>query len=119
MILLTWIPAVCTAYHKGVLYVADHYNCRVHEITGQGSRTFGTKAAGRGRLHHPWGVAVDRQDRIIVTESESDRVSIFNGNSLAHLQSFGSYGTAHGQFNGLQGVCVDSQVSSQPAGQHS
>jgi tripartite motif-containing protein 2/3/tripartite motif-containing protein 71 len=58
----------------------------------------------------PWGVAVSSRGNIIVAECNKNCISIFspwpkeNGRKK---KSFGSEGSSHGQFNGLQGVAVD------------
>ena len=54
----------------------------------------------------PWGVAVSKRGEVIVAEGDGNCVSIF---SLTEekLQSFGSQGSRHGQFENPHGVAVD------------
>ena len=54
----------------------------------------------------PWGVAVNKRGEVIVAESSQHCVSIFSPTG-GKLQSFGSYGSGHGQFNEPRGVAVD------------
>ena len=60
-----------------------------------------------GNLRHPWGIATDSEGRIIVVEKKAHCVSIFTSEGMK-IRSFGSKGTANGQFNCPLGVAVDS-----------
>jgi len=68
---------------------------------------FGSFGTADGQFSGPFYVAVDSNDRIIVTDNGNHRVQIFDsaGN---HIQSFGTPGTADGQFTLPYGVAVDS-----------
>ena len=59
-----------------------------------------------GGLHHPWGVAVSQRGEIIVTENIGNCISIFSP-SGEKIRTFGSKGSAQGQFSGPRGVAVD------------
>ena len=54
----------------------------------------------------PWGVAVNQQGEVVVTEDRGHCVSIFSS-SGEKIQSFGSHGTGHGQFNRPFNVAID------------
>ena len=54
----------------------------------------------------PWGVAVNQRGEVIVAESGGHCVTIFSPTG-EKLQSFGSMGSGHGQFNDPRGVAVD------------
>ena len=60
--------------------------------------SFGQKGESVGMLNGPWGVAVNDQDEIAVTELRNHRVSVFSGDGT-HLRSFGSEGQNNGEFN--------------------
>ena len=54
----------------------------------------------------PWGVAVNRRGEILVAERGTHCISIFSPTG-EKLQSFGSCGSGHGQFNCPRGVSMD------------
>ena len=59
-----------------------------------------------GGVKGPWGVAVNKRGEIIVAECDGNCVSIFSPTG-EKLQSFGSEGLGHGQFDFPRGVAVD------------
>ena len=59
-----------------------------------------------GGVNSPWGMAVNQRGEIIVAESSGDCISIFSP-SGEKIRTFGSKGSAQGQFNDLHGVAVD------------
>jgi tripartite motif-containing protein 71 len=67
-------------------------------------RTIGATAPS-GRLGTPYGVAISGST-LYVTEATNNRVSEFNVNG-AFIGSWGSKGSAHGQFNRPLGIAVD------------
>ena len=60
-----------------------------------------------GNLRSPFGIETDSKGRIIVTENGAQCVSIFTLEGGGN-RSFGSHGTANGQFGTPLGVAVDS-----------
>ena len=69
--------------------------------------SFGQKGESVGMLNQPWGVAVNDQDEIAVTELNNNRVSVF-GSDGTHLRSFGREGTNNGKLNAPSGIAFDS-----------
>ena len=59
-----------------------------------------------GGLISPWGVAVNERGEIIVTENGGHCISIFSS-SGEKIRTFGSWGSAQGQFRNPRGVAVD------------
>ena len=57
-------------------------------------------------LEMPWGVAVNQKEEVIVAEASGHYVSILSP-AGEKLESFGSRGSEHGQFNRTRGVAVD------------
>ena len=57
-------------------------------------------------LQRPWGIAANSMGHIIVAEHGGDCVSVFTPEGQK-IRSFGSKGSAHGQFNEPRGVAVD------------
>ena len=57
-------------------------------------------------VNRPWGVAVNQKGEIIVAEKGGHCISIFSP-SGEKIRTFGSKGSAPGQFNGPRGVDVD------------
>ncbi|CAH3038490.1 unnamed protein product [Porites lobata] len=69
--------------------------------------SFGRYGKSVGMLDRPWGVAVNDQDEIAVTESGSHRVLVF-GSDGTHLRSFGRSGKNNGEFQYPEGIAFDS-----------
>ena len=59
-----------------------------------------------GGVKQPWGVAINKKGKIIVSECGAHCVTIFSG-SGDKITSFGSYGSAPGQLKYPRGVAVD------------
>ena len=69
--------------------------------------SFGQKGESVGMLKGPWGMAVNDQDEIAVTEFWNHRVSVFSSDGT-HLRSFGRVGNNNGQFQWPKGIACDS-----------
>ena len=69
--------------------------------------SFGQKGESVGMLNVPYGVAVNDQDEIAVTELGNNRVSVFSSDGT-HLRSFGRKGQNNGEFQGPEGIAFDS-----------
>ena len=69
--------------------------------------SFGQEGESVGMLNHPWGVAVNDQDEIAVTEWGNNRVSVFSSDGT-HLRSFGRGGQNNGEFYCPTGIAFDS-----------
>ncbi|CAH3038409.1 unnamed protein product [Porites lobata] len=69
--------------------------------------SFGQKGKSVGMLKWPWGVAVNDQGEIAVTEYWNHRVSLFNSDGT-HLRSFGRFGKNNGEFKYPSGIAFDS-----------
>ena len=68
--------------------------------------SFGQKGESVGMLKGPWGMAVNDQDEIAVTEFWNHRVSVFSSDGT-HLRSFGREGRKNGEFMYPTGIAVD------------
>jgi len=65
----------------GELYVCDGYgNARVHRFTADGKllRSWGEPGIGPGQFFLPHGIAVSPDNRVFVTDRESDRIHIYS-----------------------------------------
>ena len=69
--------------------------------------SFGQKGESVGMLNLPYGVAVNDQDEIAVTELGNHRVSVFSSDGT-HLRSFGRDGQNNGEFEEPSGIAFDS-----------
>ena len=69
--------------------------------------SLGQKGKSVGMLSCPWGVAVNDQDEIAVTEWDNNRVSVFSSDGT-HLRSFGRRGKNNGEFQFPAGIAFDS-----------
>ena len=65
--------------------------------------SFGGKGLSAGMFDGPWGVAVNENNEIAVTEVENNRVQIFSSDGT-HLRSFGSKGDQEGEFKYPSGI---------------
>ena len=68
--------------------------------------SFGQEGQSVGMLFRPWGVAVNDQDEIVVTELFNHRVSVYSSDGT-HLRSFGREGGNNGEFNSPTGIAFD------------
>ena len=68
--------------------------------------SFGQRGQSVGMLFWPYGVAVNNQNQIAVTEQGNHRVSVFSSDGT-HLRSFGRYGGNQGEFMGPGGIAFD------------
>ena len=69
--------------------------------------SFGQQGESVGMFILPWGVAVNDQDEIAVTDCGNQRISVFSSDGT-HLRSFGSYGKNNGAFICPTGIAFDS-----------
>lgn len=66
---------------NGDLFVADGYgNARVHHFGSDGARlnSWGEAGTGPGEFHLPHGIALDRDENVLVCDRENDRIQIFD-----------------------------------------
>ena len=68
--------------------------------------SFGQKGESVGMLNYPWGVTVNDQDEIAVTEFLNHRVSVFSSDGT-HLRSFGREGNNNAEFKFPRGIAFD------------
>ena len=68
--------------------------------------SFGQSGPSVGMLSMPWGVAVNNQNQIAVTELVNSRVSVFSSDGT-HLRSFGRLGGNQGEFDWPGGIAFD------------
>ena len=71
--------------------------------------SFGQDVESLGMLKYPWGVGVNDQDEVAVTDCGNDRVSMFSSDGThLILRSFGRYGKNNGAFWTPTGIAFDS-----------
>jgi sugar lactone lactonase YvrE len=110
----------------GSIIIADSGNHRVRKMTpngtvstlaGSGSRGFADGAGAAAQFKNLYGVAVDGEGSIIITDTGNQRVrKITPDGTVSTLAGSGSAGYADGvgaaaQFNGPWGVAVDGEGS--------
>jgi DNA-binding beta-propeller fold protein YncE len=98
-----------TVDSAGNIYAVSINQGRVDVFSPSGKllRTIGATAPG-GRLGLPFDAALSPSGNVLyVSEINNNRVSEFDPATGAFLGSWGSLGTAHGQFNEPMGLAVD------------
>ncbi len=99
----------------GAIYVADTFNHRIQKFDRDGNFLFAwgrpgvSNADGAGRdttFFGPRAIVIDRQNRLLVTDTGNKRVQVFDseGNFLAQ---FGKEGSGSGEFNEPVGLAID------------
>ena len=88
--------------------MADCENNRIQVFSAEGKflRMFGRRGEGKGELNRPYGVAVDSDDRVYISEWNNYRVSVFTSEGQ-FMTSFGSRGKGPGCFQHPRGLAVD------------
>ncbi|CAB3363657.1 Hypothetical predicted protein [Cloeon dipterum] len=68
----------------------------------------GQEGDGQGQFCRPWGVACDKEGRIVVADRSNNRVQVFEADgTFRHM--FGEHGPGPGHFDRPAGVAVDAQ----------
>jgi sugar lactone lactonase YvrE len=90
-----------------LLYVADTTAHQVvaFDLAGHERLRFGTRGAGEGVFNYPTDLAIDAEERILVTDSLNARVQIFSAEG-GYLGQFGAPGREAGEFGKPKGVAV-------------
>ncbi|XP_072042260.1 E3 ubiquitin-protein ligase TRIM71-like [Amphiura filiformis] len=78
------------------IYVTDEYNHRVQKLTLYGK--YITHFGDNGLMKQPYGIALDAEGRVIVTDIGKHRITIHSPNGEL-LHTFGSRGDGDCQFN--------------------
>jgi len=107
-------PGGLTIDNSGRIYLADTGNNQIQRLLSDGTldSTFGTNGIvgqyglGEGEFNQPYGIAVDNDGYIYVTDTGNNRVQKFD-NTGAFIKEWGTYGTNQGEFNQPQGIAID------------
>ena len=68
--------------------------------------SFGSEGTGPGQFNYPWGVAVNKDGEMAVSDWDNNRVQVFSTEGR-FLCSFGEQGTGDGQFHRPLGLTYD------------
>ncbi|GEM_PF-1037166 len=71
-------------------------------------KEWGGLGDGPGELFMPWGIAIDKQDRVFVSDYGNNRVQVFDPEG-AWLGGWGRLGGREGEFRGPVGIAVGPQ----------
>ncbi len=101
----------------GTIYVADTWNHRVQHFNADGAylngwgtegNTDGQATGNPGVFFGPRGIAVDKDGRVLVSDTGNKRVQIFDGTG-AFVSQFGGSGLQPGQLDEPVGIDTDAQ----------
>jgi sugar lactone lactonase YvrE len=93
------------------LYVVDTpaHDIKVVDLpSGKVQRVIGHRGEGRGEFNFPTFAALDRQGRLLVTDSMNMRIQIFDIEGQL-VSAFGKHGDGSGDFSAPKGVALDSE----------
>jgi DNA-binding beta-propeller fold protein YncE len=97
---------------EGNVMVNEPHYSKVNHFTTDGALVvrWGVHGTNDGQLAFPRAVAVNSRNEIYLTEyGLVERVQRFSARGEKWLGSFGTAGSAPGQFNRPEGVCIDQQ----------
>ncbi len=92
-----------------MLYVADACNHRIVTFRTDGTfvRNLGTVGSGLGQFRFPYGLDMDRQGRLLVSEYGNNRVQMIDPRTGQGLRTWGVPGREPGQLACPWGLAVD------------
>ncbi len=96
----------------GAVYVVDMGNHRIQKFDTSTNflpqllGTWGTKGQEPGQFWNPWGIAIDRDGFLYVTDAGNHRIQKLDRDGNFETQ-WGGFGGSPGQFNFPYGVAVD------------
>ena len=104
---ISYQPTSRGRYQLHVKAEGEHIKGSPFTVTVKASvQKLGTPIRIINGVKQPWGVVVNQQGEAVVVEYGGNCVSTFSS-SGEKIQSFGSRGSGHGQFNGPRGVAID------------
>jgi DNA-binding beta-propeller fold protein YncE len=109
-------PHAVATDKAGNIYVVDAWNHRIQKFSPEGEflLAFGSKGGpwgydeADGKFTYPYGVAVDSEGRIYVSDFNNNRLQMFDHRGK-FLIKWGTGGRQDGQFNRPAGLAMDSQ----------
>lgn len=104
---------------KGEIYVADYGNNHMQKYSSDGNLIYQWGISGRvkngdpstspgGEFSGVWGVALDSNGNIFVTDNNNHRIQKFDSGET-YVSQFGKEGTDNGQFKNPHGIAIDAQ----------
>ena len=101
-------PRMVATTSSGELVVSEYYKVSIISRDGKRIRSIDISSVTSGIRRYkldPWGVAVDEDSNIYVTDTESHRLSKFNSNGKL-VKSVGGEGSRTGQFDTPRGIAL-------------
>ncbi len=95
---LNWLYIVDTKAHK--VYVYDL-------ITKKQLFSFGKPGDKEGEFNRPWGISIDKNGDVYITDGLNARIQIFDKNGK-FISMFGKRGDKPGEFAQVKGIGIDS-----------
>lgn len=94
---------------RGTVYVSDRGNNRIQvfDLRGRYVRTIGGFGTTLGRFRSPGKLDFDTSGRLYVLDVGNNRVQVLDPASGKGLRAFGAKGSAPGQLNQPESMCID------------
>lgn len=99
---------------KGNIYIISYDTHKVLKFSPAGNfiLEFGEKGEGGGQFTHPFGIYIDKEDILYITDFGNSRVCKFDSNDLdsdtkGFVFSFGKRGIKEGELLGPEGIVGD------------
>ena len=70
-------------------------------------RVFGSAGAGNGQFNRPFGLTLDHEGNVVVSDFGSHRIQVLRYSDGQHLRTIGQQGAGNGQFSYPYGVALD------------
>ena len=101
-----WGIALNQSGEPEVVVTLPAWNCiSVFSPSGVKLRSFGTKGSGPGQFMHPYGVAVDGEGNILVSDNYNHRIQKFTAEGQ-FLTAVGTKGSGPLQFNNVEDIAI-------------
>lgn len=99
-------PIAMDSDAAGNLFVTNGYAVDKYSSSGEYISSFGSAGTGNGHFQQAWGIAIDAEDNIYVSDDIADRIQKFSP-SGTYISQWGSHGFSYGQFDFIFAIAID------------